>query len=65
MFAFMMKPPASFLQTMEEYVREAPRGSTFRKDQVDKCCLWSSIICMCADKEYKGALDILVYQLMQ
>lgn len=29
-----MKPPASFLQAMEEYVREAPRGSTFRKDQV-------------------------------
>ena len=29
-----MKPPASFLQAMEEYVRDAPRGSTFRKDQV-------------------------------
>ncbi|KAF5742013.1 hypothetical protein HS088_TW09G00052 [Tripterygium wilfordii] len=28
------KPPASFLQAMEEYVREAPRMSTARKGQV-------------------------------
>ncbi|KAK8604763.1 hypothetical protein V6N13_082237 [Hibiscus sabdariffa] len=28
--------PASFLQAMEEYVREAPRASTARKDEVDK-----------------------------
>ncbi|CAM8911483.1 unnamed protein product [Rhodiola kirilowii] len=28
------QPPASFLQTMEEYVKEAPRGSTFRKDRI-------------------------------
>jgi hypothetical protein len=28
--------PPSFIQTMEEYVREAPRGSTFGKDQGDK-----------------------------
>ncbi|KAF7153883.1 hypothetical protein RHSIM_Rhsim01G0060900 [Rhododendron simsii] len=27
------KAPSSFIQTMEEYVREEPRGSTFRKDQ--------------------------------
>ncbi|XP_044464774.1 putative clathrin assembly protein At5g35200 [Mangifera indica] len=33
-FIKIEQPPASFLQTMEEYVREAPRGSTFRKDQV-------------------------------
>lgn len=32
----VMKPPASFMQAMEEYAREAPRGSTFRKDQVHK-----------------------------
>lgn len=29
-----MKPPASFLQAMEEYVKEAPRDSVVRKDQV-------------------------------
>uniref|UniRef100_A0A7N0ZYJ9 ENTH domain-containing protein n=1 Tax=Kalanchoe fedtschenkoi TaxID=63787 RepID=A0A7N0ZYJ9_KALFE len=28
------QPPASFLQAMEEYVKEAPRGSTFRKDRI-------------------------------
>ncbi|MDP1189003.1 hypothetical protein, partial [Klebsiella pneumoniae] len=28
------QPPASFLQAMEEYVREAPRFSTARKEQV-------------------------------
>ncbi|KAK8660910.1 hypothetical protein V6N13_051817 [Hibiscus sabdariffa] len=28
--------PASFLQAMEEYVREAPQASTARKDQVEK-----------------------------
>ncbi|KAJ6355122.1 hypothetical protein OIU77_005669 [Salix suchowensis] len=28
-----MKPPLSFLQTMEEYVRDAPRGTTSLKDQ--------------------------------
>ncbi|KAB1208983.1 hypothetical protein CJ030_MR6G022951 [Morella rubra] len=33
-FIKIEQPPASFLQAMEEYVREAPRGSTFRKDQV-------------------------------
>lgn len=33
-FIKIEQPPASFLQAMEEYVKEAPRGSTFRKDQV-------------------------------
>ncbi|KAJ4709060.1 Clathrin assembly protein [Melia azedarach] len=33
-FIKIEQPPASFLQAMEEYVREAPRGSTFRKDQI-------------------------------
>ncbi|KAL2929711.1 hypothetical protein RDABS01_035121 [Bienertia sinuspersici] len=28
------QPPASFLQAMEEYVKEAPRSSAFRKEQV-------------------------------
>lgn len=32
-FIKIEQPPASFMQAMEEYVREAPRGSTFRKDQ--------------------------------
>ncbi|GLU09638.1 hypothetical protein SLE2022_264870 [Rubroshorea leprosula] len=33
-FIKIEQPPASFLQAMEEYVREAPRASTVRKDQV-------------------------------
>ncbi|GAV88191.1 ANTH domain-containing protein [Cephalotus follicularis] len=32
-FMKIEQPPPSFLQAMEEYVKEAPRGSTFRKDQ--------------------------------
>ncbi|XP_022729768.1 putative clathrin assembly protein At5g35200 [Durio zibethinus] len=35
-FIKIEQPPASFLQAMEEYVREAPRASTVRKDQADK-----------------------------
>ncbi|XP_022886199.1 putative clathrin assembly protein At5g35200 isoform X1 [Olea europaea var. sylvestris] len=31
-FIKIEQPPASFLQAMEEYVREAPRASTIRKD---------------------------------
>lgn len=33
-FIKIEQPPASFLQAMEEYVREAPRFSTARKEQV-------------------------------
>ncbi|XP_038879544.1 putative clathrin assembly protein At5g35200 isoform X2 [Benincasa hispida] len=33
-FIKIEQPPASFLQAMEEYVREAPRVSTVRKEQV-------------------------------
>ncbi|KAK9947509.1 hypothetical protein M0R45_003129 [Rubus argutus] len=33
-FIKIEQPPASFLQAMEEYVREAPRVSIVRKDQV-------------------------------
>ncbi|XP_074274016.1 putative clathrin assembly protein At5g35200 isoform X2 [Silene latifolia] len=33
-FIKIEQPPASFLQAMEEYVKEAPRGSTFRKEEV-------------------------------
>ncbi|KAE8689039.1 putative clathrin assembly protein [Hibiscus syriacus] len=35
-FIKIEQPPASFLQAMEEYVREAPQASAVRKDQVDK-----------------------------
>ncbi|CAI0629385.1 unnamed protein product [Linum tenue] len=35
-FIKIEQPPASFLQTMEEYVRDAPRVSTVRKDQFTK-----------------------------
>ncbi|XP_074281139.1 putative clathrin assembly protein At5g35200 [Silene latifolia] len=33
-FIKIEQPPSSFLQAMEEYVKEAPRGSTFQKEQV-------------------------------
>ncbi|TQD95838.1 hypothetical protein C1H46_018580 [Malus baccata] len=33
-FTKIEQPPASFLQAMEEYVKEAPQFSTVRKDQV-------------------------------
>ncbi|XP_057550048.1 putative clathrin assembly protein At5g35200 isoform X2 [Amaranthus tricolor] len=33
-FIKIEQPPASFLQAMEEYVKEAPRGSTLCKEQV-------------------------------
>ncbi|ONK76715.1 uncharacterized protein A4U43_C03F31370 [Asparagus officinalis] len=33
-FIKIEQPPASFLQAMEEYVKDAPRASTVRKDQV-------------------------------
>ncbi|GAB2300292.1 hypothetical protein Dimus_034328 [Dionaea muscipula] len=33
-FIKIEQPIASFLQAMEDYVRDAPRGSTFRKEQV-------------------------------
>lgn len=33
-FIKIEQPPASFLTTMEEYVRDAPRASTVRKDQI-------------------------------
>ncbi|KAG6533005.1 putative clathrin assembly protein At5g35200 [Zingiber officinale] len=32
-FLKIEQPPASFLTTMEEYIRDAPRASTVRKDQ--------------------------------
>ncbi|KAK8595683.1 hypothetical protein V6N12_064195 [Hibiscus sabdariffa] len=35
-FIKIEQPPASFLQAMEEYVREAPLAAAARKDQADK-----------------------------
>ncbi|PPR84365.1 hypothetical protein GOBAR_AA36341 [Gossypium barbadense] len=35
-FIKIEQPPASFLQAMEEYVREPPQASTMRKDQIEK-----------------------------
>lgn len=46
-----MKPPASFLHTMEEYVREAPRMSTVRKDQVQRI----SFLWVCVDGKIGAA----------
>ncbi|GFS40798.1 ENTH/ANTH/VHS superfamily protein [Actinidia rufa] len=37
-FIKIEQPPSSFIQAMEEYVREAPRASTVRKDQVGFLC---------------------------
>lgn len=39
-----MKPPASFLQAMEDYVKDAPRDSIVRKDQVQLSFLFSMSI---------------------
>lgn len=38
-FIKIEQPPASFLQAMEEYVRDAPRASTVRKDSEPKVIL--------------------------
>jgi len=52
-----MKPPSSFLQTMEEYVRDAPRMSIARKDQVQKFCVID--LCWREEQNSKGASDII------
>jgi hypothetical protein len=43
-FFLIMKPPLSFLQTMEEYVRDAPRVTTALRDQVQKCSLRNGFV---------------------
>ncbi|KAG6662527.1 putative clathrin assembly protein At5g35200 [Carya illinoinensis] len=54
-FIKIEQPPASFLQAMEEYVKEAPRGSTFRKDQaVDKIASPKEVLAI----EYKKAPEV-------
>lgn len=30
----ILKPPSSFMQAMEDYVKDAPQGAIVRKDQV-------------------------------
>ncbi|KAG8639323.1 putative clathrin assembly protein At5g35200 [Manihot esculenta] len=57
-FMKIEQPPASFLQTMEEYVREAPRMSTVRKDQVadNKIAAPKEILAI----EYKKEPDVTV-----
>lgn len=52
-----MKPPASFLQAMEEYVREAPRASTARKDLVCKLILYLD---MSSDWAYIGITIVVM-----
>uniref|UniRef100_A0A7N0VHH5 ENTH domain-containing protein n=1 Tax=Kalanchoe fedtschenkoi TaxID=63787 RepID=A0A7N0VHH5_KALFE len=49
------QPPASFLQAMEEYVKEAPGGSTFRKDRIveEKLTAPKEILAI----EYKKSVD--------
>ncbi|XP_041004978.1 putative clathrin assembly protein At5g35200 [Juglans microcarpa x Juglans regia] len=54
-FIKIEQPPASFLQAMEEYVKDAPRGSTFRKDQVvDKIVSPKEVLAI----EYKKAPEV-------
>uniref|UniRef100_A0A5B6ZP15 ENTH domain-containing protein n=1 Tax=Davidia involucrata TaxID=16924 RepID=A0A5B6ZP15_DAVIN len=55
-FIKIEQPPASFVQAMEEYVREAPRGSTVRKDQVvdDKNAAPKKILAI----EYKKTQEV-------
>ncbi|KAG8652021.1 hypothetical protein MANES_06G046400v8 [Manihot esculenta] len=54
-FIKIEQPPASFLHTMEEYVREAPRMSTVRKDQVadDKIAAPKDILAIEYKKEHQ------------
>ncbi|KNA03577.1 hypothetical protein SOVF_207800 [Spinacia oleracea] len=55
-FTKIEQPPASFLQAMEEYVREAPRGSTFRKEQVKHVVDEKSIVVLAI--EDKDVTDV-------
>ncbi|KAF5945865.1 hypothetical protein HYC85_016093 [Camellia sinensis] len=50
------QPPASFVQAMEEYVREAPRASTVRKDRgaEDKTATSKTILAI----EYKKTSEV-------
>ncbi|KAK9715157.1 hypothetical protein RND81_06G146500 [Saponaria officinalis] len=50
-FTKIEQPPASFLQAMEEYVKEAPRGSTFRAEQVKQVTEEKPIVLAIEDKE--------------
>ncbi|WCJ29994.1 ENTH/ANTH/VHS superfamily protein [Euphorbia peplus] len=53
-FIKIEQPPSSFLQTMEDYVREAPRISTARKDQGDKIAAPKEILAI----EYKKEVEV-------
>ncbi|KAL9224429.1 hypothetical protein vseg_000460 [Gypsophila vaccaria] len=50
-FTKIEQPPASFLQAMEEYVKEAPRGSTFRTEQVKQVIEEKPVVLAIEDKE--------------
>ncbi|THG17222.1 hypothetical protein TEA_013546 [Camellia sinensis var. sinensis] len=55
-FTKIEQPPASFVQAMEEYVREAPRASTVRKDRgaEDKTATSKTILAI----EYKKTSEV-------
>ncbi|KAL7239663.1 hypothetical protein ACSBR2_005536 [Camellia fascicularis] len=55
-FTKIEQPPASFVQAMEEYVREAPRASTVRKDRgaEDKYATSKTILAI----EYKKTSEV-------
>ncbi|XP_057487081.1 LOW QUALITY PROTEIN: putative clathrin assembly protein At5g35200 [Actinidia eriantha] len=58
-FIKIEQPPSSFMQAMEEYVREAPRGSTFRKDQVtDEKNAGPKVILAIEDKNTSEAKEV-------
>ncbi|KAG0479663.1 hypothetical protein HPP92_010311 [Vanilla planifolia] len=50
-FIKIEQPPASFLTTMEDYVREAPRTSTAKKDQVKEEKTSPKVILALEDKK--------------
>lgn len=58
-FIKIEQPPASFLQTMEDYVGEAPRGSTFRKDiGVDEKSAPPKVILAIEDKKPEEVKEV-------
>ncbi|KAH9610838.1 hypothetical protein KSS87_005285 [Heliosperma pusillum] len=57
-FIKIEQPPASFLQAMEEYVKEAPRGSTFRKEQVKQIVDEKATVLAIEDKNVTDVGDV-------
>ncbi|KAK8936141.1 putative clathrin assembly protein [Platanthera zijinensis] len=58
-FIKIEQPPSSFLTAMEDYVREAPRASIFRKDQVKEEKIEAKVVLEIEDKKANEEKDPL------